>query len=430
MKKIKSWNNYPHTQHNSVIEYDKNIDLSSIKGGSLLVHALGRSYGDVCLNENGNLILTKKLKEIIDFDTKAGTIKCEAGLSIKEVLNFIVPFGWFLPVVPGTRNVTIGGAIANDIHGKNHHNSGSFGNYVRNIKLLRSNDDLLHCSDSENSDYFKATIGGLGLTGMILEAEIKLKKINSSYIETETQRYDSIDSFWSINKNYELKNEYTVSWVDCRTNNKGLRGVYHSGNHDKSNDDKITFGDKSLPFPFTPPFSLINNLSMRLVNEAYYRINKPISKKKQHYKPFFFPLDLIDNWGRAYGKNGFLQYQFVVPNEYSVIALKETLNEIKSYGQIPALGVMKTFGNIKSKGLLSFPTEGLTLALDFRNKGNTTFNFLNKLDNVVYKYDGSIYPAKDARMSKNSFNRSFKNIDEFSKYIDPRFSSSFWRRVN
>ena len=429
MKKITSWNNYPKIKHKS-IESIENTEFIFTSNNNL-PHGLGRSYGDVCLNENENLILTKDLNEILEFDKEKGILKCNAGLSFKEILNLIASNGWFLPVVPGTKYVTIGGAIANDIHGKNHHKSGSFGNFVNSFKLLRSSGEIIDCSKTENEDYFKATIGGMGLTGIIISAEIKLIKIKSQYIDNQIVRYDSLEEYWNINQKCEEKFDYTVSWVDCLTKNEGgLRGVFHSGNHSENQHKKENKKEFSIPVPFTSPVSLINNLTMKIINESYFRINKSESSKFQHYNPFFFPLDLIGSWGRAYGPKGFFQYQFVIPPNAGIEGIDRIIKEVKNHGQIPALGVLKTFGDIKSVGMMSFPREGLTMALDFQNKGVKTLKFFEKLDNIVMDYGGALYPAKDARMSKKVFVNSFPNLSEFSNFIDPKFSSSFWRRVN
>ena len=430
VKRIKSWNNYPKVKHKSFQSLKKDVEIN-FDLNNYLVHGLGRSYSDVCLNEDGNLIFTTELNEVLEFDKDNGILKCNAGISLKEILNLIAPNGWFLPVVPGTRNITLGGAIANDIHGKNHHKYGSFGNFVNNFQLMKSNGDILHCSENKNQGYFKSTIGGIGLTGVIISAEIKLIKIQSQYIDTKTVRYGSLEDYWEINKKAESEFDYTVSWVDCLARNtNGLRGVFHSGNHSNKQISEKIKGDISIPVPFTPPISLVNNLSMKIINEVYFKINKDQNSKLQHYKSFFFPLDVIGSWGRAYGPKGFFQYQFVIPDNEGTTGIKKILDEIKNHGQVPALGVLKTFGNIESVGMISFPRKGITMALDFQNKGLETLKFLNRLDAIVMEYGGALYPAKDARMSSEVFNKSFPNINEFVKYIDPKFTSSFWKRVN
>ena len=430
MVKIKSWNNYPKVNHKNIQSISK-LEKLNFDSNKNLAHGLGRSYGDVCLNENGQIILTRNLNQILHLDTEKGFIKIEGGVSIKEILDKITPNGWFLPVVPGTKYVTVGGAIANDIHGKNHHKFGSFGNYVENLQLLRSNGDIVNCSLNENPDYFRATIGGMGLTGIIVSAEIQLQKIKSQFLESQTVRYSSLAEYWDINQEFEEKFDYTVSWIDCQTSNKGgLRGIFHSGNHAKKQLGNENRKEFSIPLPFTPPVSVVNNFSKKIINQTYYSLNKKKGEKYQHYRSFFFPLDLIKKWGKAYGPKGFFQYQFVIPLDTGVEGIKEILKEISIYGRIPALGVLKTFGNIESLGMMSFPRKGITMALDFENKGNKTLDFFNRLDNIVLEHGGALYPGKDSRMSKKMFNNSFSNINEFKKYIDPNFSSSFWRRVS
>ena len=428
MQKINSWGNYPKVKNQKITSFN---DELSFLGQSYLTSGLGRSYGDVGLNENGTLISTENLTKIISFDEKNGTLNCESGLSIKEILQFIIPKGWFLPVVPGTRNVTIGGAIANDIHGKNHHKDGTFGNHVKSIKLLRSDGKILDCNRQENIDYLNSTIAGLGLTGLIVSAEIELKKIESEFIDVKTLKFTSLDEYWEINRKFEKDYDYTVSWVDCLYNqNAGIRGIYIAGNHSKNITLKNSKRELSIPFPLTPPFSFVNNISMRLLNYFYYSLNKETEESVQHYKKFFFPLDIIRNWNKAYGKKGFFQYQFVVPKENASFVLKKVLEVLKIKKQVPALGVLKNFGNIKSSGLLSFPEEGVTLALDFPNKGAKTLSLFEDLNKIIFENGGRLYPAKDALMKAEEFQKGYKKLDEFKKFVDPKFSSSFWRRVS
>ena len=434
MKPLNSWNNIPKSDNLDHLEFNKKKGIRFESNKTYLPRGLGRSYGDVCLNENGFLILNSENKEIISFDDKTGFIECEAGISINELLKILLPFGWFLPVVPGTSYVTVGGAIANDIHGKNHHKVGSFGNFVDEIHLLRSNGENLVCTRKNNNDYFKATIGGLGLTGLITKAKLKLLKINNEFITTQTVRYHSLEDFFCINDEMEISNEYTVSWVDIGFDNSdNIRGVYLAGNHSKNADysPKKLRRSREINFkiPFPPYICLVNNFTINILNNSYYFLNKNTKEGIQHYRNYFFPLDILKNWNKAYGKKGFYQYQFVVPLKSAEVAISDVINILKKHNQRPALGVLKTFGNIKSEGLLSFPTQGVTLALDFQNKGVSTLNMLNELDKVINFFEGRLYPAKDARMTNESFLKSFPNYDQFEKFIDPLFSSSFIKRV-
>lgn len=430
MKNYNSWNNLPSRNlKREYFEYKNKQSLLNLNK-KVIPRGLGRSYGDVCINDNGELILTNKLNSILDFDIETGVIQCESGISINELLNTIIPNNWFLPVVPGTSFVTIGGAIANDIHGKNHHKLGSFGNSILSIEILRSDGSILNCSPSENSNLFYATIGGLGLTGLILSIKIQLIKIKNPYISSGSKRFYSLSEFFAINSEIEKKYDYTVSWVDFN-NRKGFRGVYHYGNHSEKplSSKKHKTKRFSLSFPFTPPFSFVNNLTLKILNSVYFHINRDKKNESQNYRSFFFPLDFIGNWNRAYGKKGFYQYQFVVPIKSAEEVINLVLDELQKNNHVAALGVLKTFGEIESLGLLSFPMKGLTLAIDIQNKGNKTLNMLDKLDEIILNNNGRLYPAKDCRMSAKTFKQCFKDFNKFNNFVDPMFSSNFFERV-
>ncbi len=431
MNKLNPWNNIPKNKNTKILVYDNNSKIIFSKQSKFLGRGEGRSYGDVCLNNNGTLVRTNKLKKILHFDKNNGFIECEAGITIRELLEFLIPKGWFLPVVPGTSFVTIGGAIANDIHGKNHHKLGSFGNFVESINLLTSNKGLITCSSKNNEEKYTATIGGLGLTGLIISAKIKLIKIENDLIDSNSIKFYSLDEFFELNSKLEISNDYTVSWIDINLKTKNLRGVFHIGNHSSKVENYKSKNNKniSITFPFVQRFSLVNNLTISLLNNFYFLINKSDTPKKQHYRSFFFPLDIIKNWNRAYGNKGFYQYQFVVPIHNSKKVMEEVINLISFYKQRPVLSVLKTFGKIESEGLLSFPQEGLTLAMDFQNKGAGTLQMLKDLDQIIIKNEGKVYIAKDCRMDKKSFANFYSNFDEFSKYIDPNFSSTFLERI-
>lgn len=431
MEKHLSWNKVPRITPTQT-DYIQNTDFQfSQYDGSLTIHGLGRSYGDVCLTKNGTMLVTTGINRLIEFEPQEGTIVAEAGITLDEILHLITNKGWFLPVVPGTRYITLGGAVANDIHGKNHHQVGSFGNYVKRFGLLRSNGENLTCSEDLNKDLFHATIGGLGLTGVITWVEISLSPIKSKFIEISTERFEHIQDYWIVNRELEKDWEYTVAWIDCLSNEKKLgRGVFLSGQHTEETTSHINYKDRKITFPFEPPFSFVNNLSGKLVNTLYYRINSSKKSSIKHYQPFMFPLDAVNKWNRVYGRKGFFQYQCVFPPEVSEYGVKEVLKIIRKSNQKSYLGVVKNFGNIESKGILSFSRPGTTLALDFRNRGQETLNLFKQLDSVVAEFKGALYPAKDARMSGEMFRASFPRYEEFLKFVDPKFSSSFWERVS
>jgi len=423
---------FPSWGFQPLVELQKAVVLtrSSIPpiDGAILPRGLGRSYGDSCLNDGGTLLLTKELSYFISFDEKTGILECEAGVTLDDILKVFVPKGWFLPVTPGTKFVTIGGAIANDVHGKNHHKAGNFGHHVLSIEVIRTDRDAISCSREENSELFYATIGGLGLTGLISKVRIKLIPITSAYIDQEQIKFNSLAEFMRISSESEDGFDYTVAWVDCVSGNE-LRGIFIRGNH-SSGGDLLPHKEPKLKVPFTFPNWILNPFTVRMFNYLYFFKNtQKVSKSHVHYEGFFYPLDAIYNWNRIYGKRGFYQYQFVVPlDEKGESALREILTKIKNSGYASFLVVLKTFGDIPSLGMLSFPKKGITLALDFANYGEPLLGLLQECDIILESVGGRIYPAKDARMSSDFFHKTY-NCDRFKNFIDKKFSSSFSRRV-
>lgn len=396
----------------------------------LLPYGLGRSYGDSCLNDGNFVIPMSGFDHFISFDNSTGIVRAEAGVSLASILETFVPRGWFLPVSPGTKFVTLGGAIANDIHGKNHHVAGTFGRHVVRFELLRSTGERLVCSPTENAGLFNATIAGLGLTGLITWVDLKLIPIKSPYLDTETIKFRNLDEFFDLSQENDSRFEYSVSWVDCTTEGAGLgRGLFMAGNFSESTKPGKR-PNLSIPFPCEAPGWLLNSLFMKSFNTLYYnkQFNRVV-KGLTHYEPFFYPLDAILNWNRMYGKCGFFQYQLVVPFDSDRGIIKEIFARITRSKRASFLAVLKTFGDIASPGMLSFPRKGVTLALDFPNDGKPTLDLMTELDNVVFQAGGALYAAKDARMSPQSFALSYPHVNEFKKFIDPGFSSSFWRRV-
>ncbi len=391
--------------------------------GTLLPYGNGRSYGDSCLNAGGTLLDARGLDRFIAFDADTGLLACEAGVLLADILAVFVPRGWFLPVTPGTRYVTVGGAIANDVHGKNHHAAGSFGTHVRSFELLRSDGSRRRCSASENPDWFAATIGGLGLTGVVTQAELQLRRIGGNAIRVRNQRFRGLDEFFALSAEAERRHEYTVAWIDCLASTP--RGVLMGGDH-ADVDLPEPRGGKSVPL--TPPFSCINGLSLRAFNAAYYGKPWPTAETV-HYQPYFYPLDAIGHWNRIYGPRGFYQYQSVVPQAAAREATGEMLAAIAASGQGSFLAVLKTLGERPSPGMLSFPMAGTTLALDFPNHGAATLQLFARLDAIVRAAGGRLYPAKDARMPAAMFRAGYPRCDEFHPFVDPKFSSGFWRRV-
>ncbi|MGB1581861.1 MAG: FAD-binding oxidoreductase [Nevskiales bacterium] len=399
---------------------------------SLLAYGNGRTYGDGCQNQGGHLLDCRGLDHFLSFDAQTGILRAEAGVLLRDVLAHCLPKGWFLPVTPGTQYVTLGGAVANDVHGKNHHAAGSFGHHLRSLALLRSEEGLVHCSAQQNQELFKASIGGLGLTGLILWVELELKPVKSSHMAVHTQRFANLDEFYQLSKAADQSHEYTVAWVDCLAQaNKLGRGVFYSANH--ADQPVLQAADSKpkkagLSVPFKPPLSLINRLSLSAFNRLYYHYPRP-EKQLVHYQPYFYPLDGIRNWNRIYGPKGFLQYQCVVPPSHEQEAISEILQQIAASGTGSFLAVLKRFADLPTAGMLSFPRAGTTLALDFPNRGERTFRLLDSLDSIVKQAGGAIYPAKDARMRPELFHTAYPELEAFRAFKDPAFSSSLWRRL-
>ncbi|NKN32883.1 FAD-binding oxidoreductase [Marichromatium bheemlicum] len=396
----------------------------------LLAHGNGRSYGDVCLTEQGTLVLTRGLDRFIGFDPLRGVLRCEAGVTLAEILALVVPRGWFLPCTPGTRLATVGGAIANDVHGKNHHAVGSFGHHIRALELWRSDGTILECRPEDNNGWFAATVGGLGLTGLIRWAELQLMPIQNPWMWVESQRFTNLDEFWSLNRYAEAHWPYTVAWIDCLAQGKAQgRGILLAGQHAAAQTELPQFKERSKRIPATPPFSLVNGFSLRAFNTLYYRQPVKPQGALTHYVPYFYPLDAIQHWNRIYGRRGFYQYQCVIPPREAEAATAALLETIARLGEGSFLAVLKTFGRKPSLGMLSFPRPGTTLALDFPNRGDKTRHLFEELDAIVREAGGALYPGKDARMPASLFQSGYPQWETFKKFIDPGFSSRFWQRV-
>jgi FAD/FMN-containing dehydrogenase len=428
---ILSWGRYPKTAHQYVHKPAWNDQVPEIlkaaAPGSLLPYGLGRSYGDSCLNAGRQLIDCHRLNRILGFDESIGMIRCESGVSFSDIIDVCLPKGWFLPVTPGTRFVTVGGAIANDVHGKNHHRAGTFGAHVLQIALHRSSDGLVICNAEENPDMLRATIGGLGLTGVIAWADIQLKRVAGPWIDAESVPFQSLNTFLDLSRESNDHFEYTVAWLDCFAG-KNPRGIFFRGNH-AADQDRDFHPRRGPRLPFALPARMLNRYSVKAFNTAYYKIHAARKDARVvPYDSFFYPLDSIRQWNLLYGTRGFLQYQCVIPDR-NPEAFEELLARIAHSGMGSFLGVLKQFGSAPPIGMLSFPRPGLTIALDFAMRGEPTLKLMQSLDEVVQQSGGALYPAKDARMTPALFEASFPRWRAFAPYIDPKMSSLFWRRV-
>jgi FAD/FMN-containing dehydrogenase len=429
MKPVTSWGRLSAVPHHVVGLNDPSSVKSQVCNGTKgVAHGMGRSYGDVCLNPEGTLWVTTGLDHFIAFDDSTGRLVCEAGVLLRDIQRLVIPRGWILPVTPGTQLVTVGGAIANDVHGKNHHVLGSYGDHVQNITLIRTDGEVIQCGPHERADWFAATVGGLGLTGVITQAEIQLLRVAGPWLDTETVPYANLNEFFRLADDSEADWEHTVSWIDCITGGGG-RGLFMRGNPTNAGDRPAPQGRK-LTMPIVPPVSLVNRLSLRPFNMAYYHLKKwQAGQAITHYEPFFYPLDNLLEWNRMYGPKGFFQYQSVVPRAIGQDAVQTMLKEIARSGDGSFLAVLKTFGNRQPVGMLSFPQPGVTLALDFPNHGERTHKLLERLDAIVHEAKGRIYLAKDARMPRELFEAGYPRLAEFMKYRDPGISSGLSRRL-
>jgi FAD/FMN-containing dehydrogenase len=430
-----SWGRVPLVHQERVAFVDREAPLPLARGDTrpALPYGNGRSYGDSCLNDGGIVIDCRPLNRILGFDPATGLIHCEAGVLLGDIITLALPAGWFLPVTPGTRFVTVGGAIANDVHGKNHHRAGAFGSHVEGFTLLRSDGTRLACSATENADWMGATIGGMGLTGVITEAKLRLRPVASSAIRQMTVKFSGLGDFFTLAEEADRASEYTVAWVDSLASGDGFgRGLLMRGDHAPAGSGALRAGSAKprLSVPFQPPFSLINRTSLRLFNGLYYgRQRRRSAEALVPYGRFFYPLDGIAHWNRLYGRAGLYQHQSVIPHGAAPDAVAAMLRISARSGAGSFLTVLKRFGDAPKAGILSFPRPGVTLTLDFPNRGEPTLRLLAELDRVTREAGGAVKPYKDARMSPETFAASFPNWRDILPFKDPRLSSSFWRRV-
>jgi len=426
-----SWGMYPKVK-NTVFKFDTKKTLRKIinEHDKLIPCGNGRSYGDSALNSN--IVDVRSKNYFIDFNEETGLLHVQAGVLLSEILESFVPRGWFLKVTPGTKFITVGGAIASDIHGKNHHIEGCFSECIKEFKIMLADGEVVTCSKEATPNLFKATCGGQGLTGIILDAKIYLKKINSQYINQTTIKTKNLKETFKAFEEYQDK-PYSVAWIDCLAKGDKIgKCLLMVG--DFRDDGKLDYKmkkQKSIPFNF-PSFTL-NNWSVRVFNWLYYgKVKESASKQIVDIDSFFYPLDAIGHWNRIYGKNGFTQYQFILPKETSYEGLEEILSAISKSGKGSFLAVLKLYGKANDN-YLSFPMEGYSLALDFKiEKG--LFDLLDELDEIVVKYKGRIYLAKDVRVSKEIFEKGYPQIGNFRQYreknkMDIKFQSFQSKRV-
>lgn len=410
--KISGWGRYPVKDvrvYTPTIISDIQEYLKQHEDAHFIARGLGRSYGDSAMGDT--VISTRWLDHILAFDRQTGILCCSPGVNLAQLLEVFVPEGWFLPVTPGTKFVTVGGAIASDVHGKNHHVSGCFCDHVASFDVLVGEGAIVHCSRTEHSDLFYATCGGMGLTGIILSVELRLKPVKSAFIEQTTYKADNLAHVLELFE-AQAGSTYSVAWIDCISDGRNLgRSLLMTGEH--SDHGGLRFKAPSgIGLPFEMPSVLLNRFSVKTFNTLYYhRVHSRQEKRHVYYVPFFYPLDSISEWNRMYGKNGFTQYQFVIPKAAGPEGLGRILKTIVKSGRGSFLAVLKVFG-AENDNLLSFPMEGYTLALDFKIEPEL-FGLLERLDQMVLEYGGRIYLTKDVRMSAAVFRKSYHGTASF-----------------
>ncbi|MEF2553011.1 FAD-binding oxidoreductase [Aurantimonas sp. A2-1-M11] len=399
--------------------------------GSFLPFGNGRSYGDTCHNDAGTLIDTRPAARIHAFNRETGMLTADAGVMLSEITRHVAPAGWFLPVTPGTQFVTLGGAIANDIHGKNHHRRGTFGCWVEAFELERSGEGRVHCSRNARPDLFAATISGMGLTGLIRQATIRLLQVSSLTIAQTTTRFDRLEDYFELAEGADERHEYAVAWIDSLATGRALgRGHLIAGDHAPDGDRTGIARGPLAAVPFTPPISPLRGIALRAFNEVYYR--KPRRGTMHHLVPFdqfFYPLDRVGRWNRLYGPRGLHQHQSVVPAQAGPDAVRALIECARSHRQGSFLTVLKRFGDRQSPGLTSFPRPGYTLTLDFPHRGEATLRLLAELDRITVEAGGAVNPYKDARMSPQTFAAGFPQWHRLEAIRDPSIVSDFWKRT-
>ncbi len=445
-KAIAGWGNFPIYscglyRPERLREELKILNDNNLK--SVIPRGCGRAYGDAALNENGGVILQERFDHLLSFDESSAIIECESGVTFADLLSTFVPRGFFPPITPGTKFLTVGGAVAADIHGKNHHRDGSFANFVKSFEVLTGTAELVNCSRQTNSDLFWATLGGMGLTGVVTKVKFTLIRIPSAQVKVRYQKTANLDDTFRHFELSDAKYGYSVCWLDTVAKGSTLgRSVLMLGDFAPAAELTGIAGQNphayhhvkkaKVPF-FLPPWTL-NRLSVGLFNRLYYQHFPVEQEKLQGIDPYFYPLDAIENWNRGYGRQGFLQFQAVWPKQRSQSAVKRTLEEIQKRGANAFLAVLKTMGP-SSGGWLSFPMPGYTLALDIPYRGEATQKLAQRLNEITLEEGGRVYLAKDAFLLPEQWRQMYPSWAKFrdlKSQWDPKgiFSSSLSRRLN
>jgi len=439
---LSGWGRYP-SAINSVARPHTVAEATTNGGGETIMRGQGRSYGDAAMLKDGLVVLSERLDRIVAFDEQTGVLTAEAGLTLEQIMHDFVPRGWFPPVTPGTAYVSIGGCIAADVHGKNHHRDGTFGEHVIEFDLALADGNVVRCSRTENAELFWATIGGMGLTGIITRASVRLIPVGTAFISVQHLQAGDLDASLELMESKQWDDNYTVAWIDCLSRGRNLgRSVFMRGHHAAIRELPSHLATKPLSVklrgrrnvPFDLPSWVLNSAAMKVFNQAYYHVQR--TKRAPFiadYQSFFHPLDSVGNWNRIYGRAGFVQYQLVLPTRDARAGLVQVFEEMSRSRRPSFLSVLKRFGP-ENRGLLSFPMEGYTLTLDIPIRDQGLFPFLDRLDEIVLKFGGRVYLAKDARLRAGSFRAMYSRLAEWQRIkarVDPanHFVSDLSRRL-
>ncbi len=430
-KIISGWGGYPRKKVNITYPYGTNEIFDEIKNKSLIARGNGRAYGDSAIGEKNTLNM-KYFNHIISFNDKDGCLVVEAGVLLEDIIKTFLPKGWFPYVTPGSKYVTVGGMIAADVHGKNHHKDGSFKNYIEWIDVMDNEGKINRCSKDKNYELFEWTVGGMGLTGVIIRTSIKLKSIETCWIKQKILTSKNLDQTLEIFEK-TMNSTYSVAWLDCSVKDKHIgRSLIMIGEHALIND--LDSAKKIQPLklkrknkiniPFYLPSWFLNKWFIKIFNSIYYSLGNMVKKQKLVYwDNYFYPLDNLLGWNKIYGRKGFVQYQCVFPLNKSKDGLLKLIKEISDSKINPFLSVLKRFG--KEDGKFSFPMEGLTIALDFP-VNDKTFKLLDKLDKITLDNDGRIYLAKDSRIKKDIFQQTDSRIKDYVNFREKKNYRSFF----
>jgi FAD/FMN-containing dehydrogenase len=431
-----AWSRF-HRPHQRVVLAPRDGDelrATATAYGKVLPRGYGRSYGDSCLNDGYTLLDATALNRVLAFDTERGVVHCEAGVPIGTLQALGEPFGWRLAVTPSTRRVSVGGAIAHDVHGRNHPAAGSFGRYVRGIEVLRSDGAAIECGPEANTDLFRATVGGMGLTGLIINVEIQLRRARSLFVNTETRPFTSMPSFVDLFDPIASPHEYASAWVDLSRRGR-FRGLAELANdaapfcgvlpQGPVNSAKRAGGGLSRDFPRR----LVSAATIRPFNSLYFQRGRWKLPTSIRFADFMYRRDARPGWNRLLGRNGFYQYHFVIPSASVYSGLPELIDRIQRSGNEPFRAIFKRYGLHESAGMMSFPIEGVGAAIDFVDNGSQTLALFEVLDDMVGEMGGRVYAAKDCALRPESWKLMYPQWVDFQEFVDPHFSSSLWRRV-